>query len=537
MNPSLYAQFKKVVDVLPRNIALRFEKRKWGYEEVDRAIEKTALRLANFGIKPRDVITVALPNCPEAIFLFYAINRLGAISYNVHPLTPPEGLRSMMEFAESKVLIALNINASKDRMNLSPGISIISVNPYSDANLGKRLYLEMTAKKGPGILPLRKIKPAKSMQNPVIFPEDDAVYLNTGGTGGEPKVVRLSNRAINHVAANSYQLIGGPYENIRILTAIPLFHIFGLEMGLHTPLSFGGTSVLMLRFHTKEAIEHMKTGRATVLLGVPSLYNALLSRDAFYGRHLKKQVTAFIGGDNVPASLLDRWNQAMIHNGSSARLYEGYGLTEAGVTIVSTKGRSRRGSIGVPLPGIKVKILDPETHKEVPNGTSGEIALGGPSLMSGYLKDPKRDEEDFLEIDGERYFLTKDYGYADKDGYDYFKQRLRRVVKINGETLCPSDLEDAVMGLEDVFDAYAYGIKDERKGASLALLLVKRDGDRPKTEEEVLSLVKERIASRLAPALMPKAIHFLPRLPRTAMGKIDEKALRKEHPSFFMGDQ
>ncbi len=532
MAESLYDQFFEVVKKYPKYTAIRFEKKKWSYKKTDKLILECERKLTSLGIKKGDVLTVALPNCPYSIFLFYAINKKGAISYNIHPLTPSETIEEMMDKVSSKTLICLSLNAKEASEKLAQDKKIITINPYLGASPLKRAFVRCKAKKCSRATNFAFVKKAKKIEPIIINKEDDAVYLNTGGTNGAPKVVRMSNRAINHVGANSYQLIGGPYQSIRILTAIPLFHVFGLEMGVHTPLSFGGQSVLMLRFHTKEAIAHMRSGRSTVLLGVPSLYNALLSRDSFYGKHLRKQVTAFIGGDTVPESLLNRWNQAMVKYGSDARLYEGYGLTEAGVAIVSTKGRSKKGSIGTPLPGIKVKILDIETHKEVENGKLGEIAIGGPSVMSGYFKDDKLNKEDLIDIDGVRYFLTKDYGYCDKDGYGYFKQRMRRIVKINGETLCPSDVEDAVLTLEDVFDAYCYGVPNKRKGAAFRLIVVKRDGDHPKTEEQVKELINEKINSLLPPSYLPEKIFFVSRLPRTPIGKVDSKEIEK-NPQYF----
>lgn len=529
---SLYAQFQKVVKKYPHFVALRFEKKKWTYKATDEKILEAARKLLQLGIRKGEVLTVALPNCPTAIFLFYAINRIGAISYNIHPLTPPSSVRKMMENVGSKRLVCLSLNASENKKAIGEGISIIAVNPYFDASFIKRFAVKRMSKMGDGIIPYEKIKESPSLPQVKIAKEDDAVFLNTGGTSGEPKVVRLSNGAINHVGANSYQLIGGPFQSIRILTAIPLFHVFGLEMGVHTPLSFGGTSVLMLKFNTKEAIGHIKSGRSTVILGVPSLYNALLSRKAFYGPHLKKQITAFIGGDSVPQSLLDRWNNAMEENGSEARLYQGYGLTEAGVVVVSTKGRAKKGSIGTPLPGVKVKILDVESRKEAPNGINGEIALAGPTIMSGYLNSPKENEESFLEIEGERYFLTKDYGYRDKDGYDFFKQRLRRIVKINGETLCPSEVEDVVLKLDDVFDAFCYGVKNDRKGAAFRLIVSKRKGDVHRSDEDVLAEIKEAVANELPPSYMPEKIFMIDHLPRTPIGKVDMATIEKERRYF-----
>lgn len=527
-NNSLYSQFLETATKFPNYIALRFEEKTWTYKEVNKQIQLTALKLVSLGVKEKDVITLALPSSPYSIFLFYAVNLLGAISFNIHPLLPNSSIEEMMIKANSKKLFCLGLQASSLRETLPNDFEVISINPYSHSALFKKLYFDFKSPKNRAVICFSKIKKSKK-ELPIVHinPLDDAVYLNTGGTSGERKIVRLSNLAINHIAKNSYQLIGGPYQDIKILTAIPLFHIFGLEMGVHTPFSFGGTSVLELRFRTKEAIKYIKKGEATVLLGVPSLYKALLSRDAFYGPFLKKQITAFIGGDSVPTSLIDRWNRIMIQYGSEARLYEGYGLTETGVVCVSTKGRNKIGSIGRPLPGVSLKILDINTHQELPFGEKGEFALGGPSLMNGYLDDDKLNKESFVTLNNERYFLTKDYGYSDEDGFNFFKERLRRTYKIKGETVCPSDVEDVVLPLEDVFDAFCYGVKNERNGSAFRLLLVKRDGDHPKSEEEVVKIVREAISAKLEPVYQPEKIFFIKSLPRTPIGKVDEKELQK----------
>jgi len=530
---TIYEQFHVTATKYASKTAVRFENKAYSYKKVDELIEITAQKLFRIGVKKGDVITVALPNCPTAVFLFYAINKLGAISYNVQPLTPGDGIAKMMKFVSSHYLFALDPVSESASPFLDNEVKIIGVNPYDEASPLKRIAFRLKyGHKDKRIIAFSHVRPLPYVTGTQTEESDDAVYLNTGGTGGEPKVVRLSNKAINHVGANSYQLIGGPYQSIRILTAIPLFHIFGLEMGLHTPLSFGGVSVLMLRFKTKRAIKHIRRADSTVILGVPSLYNALLSRDAFYGEHLKKQITAFIGGDYVPDSLLKRWNEAMERYGSEARLYQGYGLTEAGVAIVSTKGRDKKGSIGTPLPGIEVKILDPDSHKEVEDGSLGEIAIGGPSLMNGYYHDDERNQKELITIDGERFFLTKDYGYRDKDGYGYFKQRMKRVVKINGETLCPSEIEDAVLALDDVFDAYCYSVPDKRKGAAFRLLVTKREGDHAKKEEEVRALILEKIDSSLPPSYLPEKIFFVEKLPRTPLGKINIQEIEKTKEFF-----
>jgi len=529
MNHSIYDQFHDIARLYPNNICLRFERKAWTYREVDRRIIKAARRLLGMGYKKGDVIAVAMPNCPDEVYLFYAISYIGAISYNIHPLTPALTMNGFLFRAKAKALFCLSTMAYDYRQGIDSEIKIVAINPYRHVNMLKAIAARRLSRMGPGIDSYWRLARVKKWKKAELEEREDAVYLNTGGTNGAPKIVRLSSLAINHIAANSFYLIGTNYRKFGMLTAIPLFHIFGLLMGVHVPLSIGASSCLMLKFNTKEAIWHMKKGHTHIIIGVPSLYNALLSRKSFYGPHLKKQIVAFVGGDSVPQSLIERWNEAFKEQGSPATLNIGYGLTEAGVVIVSPAGHVKKGSIGTPLPGVKVKICDLETHKELPLGTPGEILIGGPSIMNGYLDSDELNKEALLDIDGEKYLSTKDYGYCDMDGFSFFKQRMRRIVKINGETLCPSDVEDATLSLKEVFDAYCYGVENERKGHVFRLLVVKRRSDEEKelTDKELEEKIYEAIAKSLPPAYRPDKIIFLPRLPRTPIGKINSDELRK----------
>ena len=528
MNDSLYDQFVRTERKYPHNIALRFEHRTYSYERLDQRILDCARRLAYLGVKKGDVVSVSLPNCPISVHLFYAINLLGAISYNIHPLTKPKKISEMMKQADSHLLFSLSLNAKELNDGLASDIRFILVNPYYKENIIKYLAVKKkSGNQGRGT-PYEKLKMTKQVE--VLHPrkDEDSVYLNTGGTNGDPKIVRLSNESINYLAKQGYPLIGGNVKDIRILTAIPLFHGFGLGMGVHTPLSAGASSVLMLKFNTKEAIRYIRKGQATVLIGVPALYNALLSRERFYGPFLKKQIIAYIGGDNVPKELLKRWNRTMEEYHSNARLYEGYGLTET-VTCcsVNTKdGRSREGSIGKGLPGIDILIRNPDTDEILPHMVDGEILVSGPTLMNGYLN--QKDEKDlFVWIKGKKYLSTKDWGYLDKDGYLYFRQRMRRIVKINGESLCPSDVENIVLKNQDVYEAYCYGAKDEKRGHCFRLAISKNQNS-IKDNETLKKEILEAIRKELPPSYLPDRIDVYQKLPHTPVGKIDTSKFKED---------
>jgi long-chain acyl-CoA synthetase len=333
---------------------------------------------------------------------------------------------------------------------------------------------------------IAKLNRVKKDFHASVNDEDDAVYLNTGGTNGEPKIVRLSNAAINSIPLKGYALIGGEITKIRLLTAIPMFHGFGLEMGIHTPLSFGASTVLDAQIqHQRSHSSHQESARHGVLLGVPALLQCFafprfflwpVAQESSLRLHWRR-----FGSRN---RLLDRWNQAMERYGSQARLYQGYGLSETmSVSNVNCVFHDKRGTIGQPLPGLKELIVDPETKKVLPPNTNGEILISGVSVMSGYLHDESNSAGAFITIDGTRYFQTGDYGSMDEEGYLTYKNRIKRVEKINGETVCPSDVEQVALDNPEVYEAYCYGVPNERKGHVLRLLIVLRRGDHPAKPE------------------------------------------------------
>jgi long-chain acyl-CoA synthetase len=526
MDQSIYDYLMGVVATYPKNEAMRFESKTWTYTQLKHSIDRTASRLIAWGVKPGEAIAVSMPNCPEAVYLFYAISKIGAISYNIHPLTPPEQMKHLLERASCKRLICLSFHAYAHRQALPQDVQILAINPYHLVNLFKLIAVKRMSKKDKGIVDFWSLNHKVPSPDVHMDPSSPAVYLNTGGTNGEPKIVLLSSNAINNVASKGYYLIGGERSKIKVLTAIPLFHGFGLVMGVHAPLTLGGGTVLMLKFNTKEAIKHIQKGHATVIIGVPALFNALLSRDSFYGPWLQKQNIAFVGGDSVPESLLSRWNEAMERYGSSARLYEGYGLTETvNVSNVNFKDHYKKGTIGQPLPGVHEIVVNPETLEPLPANQLGEILISGNTIMNGYLNDDKNNSEAFLTLEGVKYLRTRDYGSLDEEGYLTFKQRLKRVVKVNGETLCPSDVEQVALEDQDVYEAYCYGTPDERKGHVLRLLVVLRRGDHPAMEEDVRKAIYEKISKELTANYTPDKIVFLKRLPKTAVDKIDIKAI------------
>ncbi len=518
---SLYQLFLGALEKHPDAVALRYEGKTLTYRHLDREIKKTAAKLRGLGIGKGDVVAYNLPNCIAAVSLFYATNALGAVAYLIHPLTPAAQLNEFLKRTSCGFLFCLSVNA-KEYEGKIKGAKIIGINLYKGVNPFKSLVVSLISKKGTKTVNYSKIR-AKAADIPVNFSDHEpCAYLNSGGTNGEPKVIMLSNEAIGYLGIEGLRIIGVEDPTVvKMLTVIPLFHGFGLAMGVVAPLTNGATSVLMTKFRTKDACRLLRSGKANTVIGVPALFNALLNSPRFVGKACRNLIVCYVGGDSVTVELLDRFDKRVADNGGKARLFEGYGLTETvTVTNVNTENHCRRGTVGRPLEGIKEAIADIETGELLPPGREGEILISGPTLMEGYYGDAGLTGSTFREIDGVRYVSSRDLGFLDEDGYLHFRQRLRRVAKINGVPVCPSDLEKTALADGAVYECYAYAVKDDRFGEILELALVK-NREPPESDEDIRERLYKAIRESLPVYYRPRRIYFMEKLPRTAVGKID----------------
>ena len=278
------------------------------------------------------------------------------------------------------------------------------------------------------------------------------------------------------------------------------------------------TNVMCIRFSAKMSARQIVRSRANILTGVPTMFLKLLAEPSFVNADLSHIKDVYVGGDSVPATLIEDFNEALEKGGSSARMYVGYGLTETvTVCLVNTLAHHRENSIGYPLSGTRVKIV--KDGKEVPSGEVGEIYLSSDQFMLGYLHE---DYSPFEVIDGVKWLKTGDYGWLDKDGYLYFKQRIKNMIKVSGVPVYPSEIESVAMQCAGVKKACAVGVEDAVKGQVVRLYVECRDGaDRETCREEILALCRRLLIAYA----VPKDIVVLDRLPVNLIGKIDRKAL------------
>ncbi len=529
----MYQSVKDTAINHPDFYALNFMKKYMTYQELLTKIDSLASGFTEFGLGKGDTCTLAMPNVFEAIFSFYALNKIGVVCHMVHPLTPIPQMDKFMEQTKSKTLVILDtFYGHYDKLLLDKLKKFILVNPTDEfgrlKKIGYKLINMKTLKRieyDERVVKISNLYKNSDIETSEVDAKDTAVLLHSGGTSGQPKTIELSSFAINYLASLAPEILhDNEFKDKHMLAVLPMFHGFGLCMGVHGMLMHGGIDTLMPKFNAKQAINLIRDNKCNYIIGVPSLFEALLREEEFHSEITKNIHQAFVGGDYVAQDLKDRFNHIMEYYYSDARLLEGYGLTEV-VTVcaVNTLDDSKKGTVGKPVRGVEVKIINAENMEFLSPGTPGEIVVKGPTMMNGYLNDAEATNNTIIDIDGEKWVRTGDLGLIDETGYVVFKQRLKRIVKVSGIPVLPAEIENFLMSRPEIAEVAAVGVPDHMMGFAIKLFVVWNKGRTPLSDNEIRTLIKDNI-SRYAE---PKEIVVMNALPKTIIGKVNILELEK----------
>lgn len=525
-NQTIYEALSNCAKANLDEVALVYKGRYFTYRHVLKKVNALAYSLNKLGYKKDDVITIMLPNVPMAVYLLYAVNQIGAIANLIHPLMKEEQLSGIMRKTKSKVLFALDSNVN-NLLNLKKlGITIYAVSPVDELNIFLKTAYRFKCQKGIKEPYAHKLCTTNIYTDADHDYKKDSFYLHSGGTTGEPKTIALSSFSLNALAVSGLIILDEKSpKHLGMLSVLPMFHGFGLCMGIHASLMFGAFNVLMPKFSTKEVIRYLKRGQLQTIIGVPILYEALLHNKHFCGKNVSRIHNAFVGGDFVNESLIERFDKRMQEGKARARLYEGYGLTET-VTVctVNTHPHHRKGSVGRAIPFTETKAFD--NGKELKPNTFGELYVRGDTLMNGYRFESKINNPFFIDKKKQKWVKTGDYGKVDKDGYVYFAQRLKRIIKVNGINIFPKQIENELSKLPYVYECYAKGVKDAKHGSVINLYVVldKKNKEKDNYDQEFRSIIENKFSVYA----LPKKIIYKDALPKTLVGKIDEKQLKDD---------
>ncbi len=518
MEHTLYTKMKECALKYAQKDALVFYGARITYRALLEYVDKFATALREKGIKAGDTVTLCMPNSPAATISFYAINKIGAKVNLLHPFSTPYETEMSMKLTDSAMLIAYDIYLNKNRDRLPRGIIINSENDEFMPLLPKLVYRykQRGKKRYKGGLKFRKLlKEAKpDTSEPYMFRDDEpAVFLQSGGTTGKSKIIMHNCKVFNELAGKATEFISEPPENyISMYSVLPIFHGFGLCMNMHMSILWGITNVMTLKFNPASMARAIEKEKVSLLTGVPAMFSRLLACKRFRKADLSSLKECFVGGDKAPEKLVDDFDAALAAGGSKAKLFVGYGLTET-VTVccVTNFAHNRRESVGYPLVGCTLAITDGQ--RLLAPRQEGEILIDTNIMMLGYLgaDSPVR------QIDGKNWLFTGDWGYIDEDGFLFFKQRIKNILKVNGVPVFPSDIEAVVEKIKGVKRVAVLGINDQRRGQTVKLF-VEPDGSVP--NETLIAAIKAECSDKLNVYSQPKEIE-LRELPTNAIGKVD----------------
>lgn len=520
----------------PHNIALQYFDTEITYKEMIKKINKVAAALKQLGAEKGDRITVCMPNTPEAIYMFYAINEIGAVANMVHPLSSEKEIEEYVNESHSKIILCIDISYPKVEAIIKNTEleHVIVVSPTRSMATIVRIIYKLTKgrknhiKRSQKILPWDKflLKANKYIGNPHtrVNSEDDAVIMYSGGTTGKPKGILLSNLNFNAQALGAKYLVPELFKpEYSFMAFLPNFHAFGLGCCIHMPLYNGARSFLIPQFNPKKFKSYITKYKVSILVGVPTVFD-YLTKIKFKKDALKGVKYVVSGGDMISMSNKEKINDFLRAHGSKALIENGYGLSEAsgGFIFSPMSVAEDPDGIGYPLPDNEVIIMDLKTKKPAELGQDGEIVVRGLCVMKGYLNKPKETEEAFIKINGKKYLRTGDIGYADKKGVIHFRSRLKRMIISNGYNIYPANIEDITLKCNKVTACAAVGREDKLRGEKVVVFIVPAEGASERAIKKELNTIYKK---HLAKYEIPRELRFIPELPKTKLAKVDFKAL------------
>lgn len=532
---SLYAVLKKSIQDHKQDVAYDFLGKTATYEELGKQIDAYACTFYNMGLLPGDTLSIIMPTSPQGIIAFYAANKLGAVTSFIHPLSTENELEHYLTLSRSKFALTLDIFYEKvARIREKVPLEKLFVTKISE-------YMSTMKKVGYNVITMKnRVKIDKSWAlwldtrhvscNDILENEADkntlAVVLYSGGTTGIPKGVMLTNG--NIVSEGMQVAVWGKLDRTdTILAILPIFHGFGLSVCVNAALVAGGRTILVPKFTVKDVAGLIRKKHPTFLIGVPTLYRALLNEKKFVTTNLNFLKAVFCGADTLPRSLKEEFDEVVKKNHGTAFLLEGYGLTEAVTAIMAMPmDHYREGSIGIPFPDMDAEIVEPGTTKKMAHGEIGEICVEGPAVMKGYLNNEEETNETLkVHEDGKTWLHTGDLGYRDEDGFFYFKQRLKRMIKSSAMNVYPSEVENVICRHSDVKQACVIGVADENQMHRIKAFVELHEHSLASQEkgEEIIAFVR----TQLIKWSCPREVEFMEKLPLTRIGKVDYRKLEE----------
>ena len=511
------------------SVALSYFAKSFTYAEYNQQANKLANALRALGVARGDVVGLHMPNIPQYVIALAAISKLGAIGTGISPIMAPVEVANQIKDANVKMLLSL--------VDILPVVASMAGIPEclkhvvacgaEDYLSGKVFTLPVT--QGPKVSAYLDLLNGHTEQfgSVDVDPHSTFMIQYTGGTTGPPKGAELSHHtlvcnvwmafAANEQASEGELIMG---------SAFPLFHVAGLNNALSCFLCAGRYILFPDPRDTDHICAALKATPPTHMVAVPALYEMLMANPAFKEIDFSGLLVAHTRAAPITQTTLAALNEVIGPN----KISDGFGMTETGPThVVHPNRRYKLGSVGIPIVGSDLRIVDTETGTKVMDvGEPGEIITSGPHLMTGYLNRPDATAESIREMDGKRWMYTGDVGYLDEEGYLFLCDRAKDMLIVGGYKVFSVEVEDKLCSMPEIASCAVIGTPDERRpGNDVVNLYVELSEDaKSQTEDDLQALITQFCRDNMAAYKLPKQVHFIDAIPLTAVGKIDKKALR-----------
>ena len=520
------------------NTATRFFGRTQTFSELDREVRRAAAGLKAFGVRPGDRVAIMLPNCPQHVAAFFAVQKIGGVVVEHNPLYTAHELRP--QFKNHGARVAIVWDKAADTLEQlradTPLETVVSVNMIKAMPRAQQLALR---------LPLPKVMEARAaltgpcsntvpwesltssaigglgtdLEPPAeITPESPAVILYTSGTTGAPKGAALSHA---NLVANPLQGQAWVKElqegNQRMLAALPFFHAYGLTFSLTLTMLIGSELVLLPAPQMPLVMKAIKKTPPTFIPGVPTLFERILQAAEKKNIDLSPIQIGFSGASSLPKEIIEGWERA-----TGGRLVEGYGLTETSPIIVGNPQTADRrpGYIGIPFPDTEIRIVDPDNpDKDMPYGEDGEILAKGPQVFSGYFNNPEATEKVFHN----GWFRTGDMGVMEEDGFIKLVSRIKELIITGGFNVYPAEVEEVIRTHKDVEDVAVVGRPRSDGSEDVVACVVLRDGAALDPDG-----LKDFARENLTRYKVPRTFYHFEELAKDQMGKLRRREVRED---------
>lgn len=538
---------KSVVDIIDETTdkfkdktAVVFYGRKISYSELRDQIDRFATALCDLGVKKGDRVALLLLNSPQFIIAYFGTLKAGGVVTAISPVYVSPEIKHQLLDSGATTIVCQDIlydNVEKTGVKLDRVI-LTSITEYLPAlkkflgqSMLRAVYQKMSAPppeifKKEGFYQLQELLkkyPAKPPKIEFNVKEDLVSLPYTGGTTGLPKAAMITHYdlvAAQYIAQVFWGDVVQPGKEV-VIGYLPFYHIYGQSVVMTGSMSQGYTLIIFTTPDLDDILNAIESYGATIFYSVPALYEVLRDYHRTDRVNWKKIKVLVSGADALLEDTAKGWEKR-----TGVKIHEGWGMTETtSVGIVSPYGRPKIGSFGVPMSSCVAAILDPAEDKFLPIGETGELAFKGPQIAKGYWNKPKDTKLMFVEIDGETWVRTGDLARMDEEGYFYFYDRKRDMIKYKGLAVFAREVEEVLTSHPQVKEAGVIGVPDPDVGEKVkAIVVLETDARGKVSEEDIIRYATEHIAHYK----VPKIVEFRGEVPKTDVGKVSRRELREE---------